>query len=114
MAVIFHPYQRASPEIWRAEGPRNYALSSIVRVLSAFAIAVLYVFVVRFHVAWFSDGIVGALRFAAAIWMALAAPVAIESAIYIRMHSMVVLGQVIDWLTTSVLACAITAWWMTR
>jgi len=46
--------------------------------------------------------------------MALAAPVAIESAIYIRMHSMVVLGQVIDWLTTSVLACAITAWWMTR
>ena len=106
MGVIFHPYQRASPEIWRAEGPRNYALSSIVRMLSAFAITVLYVFVARFHVAWFSDGIVGALRFAAAIWMALAAPVAIESAIYIRMHSMVVLGQVIDWLTT--------AWWMTR
>jgi hypothetical protein len=112
MGVIFHRYQRATPEIWRAEGPRNYALSSIVRVLSAIAIAVLYVFVVRFHIAWFSDGTVGAFRFAAAIWMAVAAPVAIESAIYIRMHSMVVLGQVIDWLTTSILTCVITGWWI--
>ena len=113
MGVIFHPYQRASPEIWRAEGPRNYALSSIVRVLSAIAIAVLYVLVARFHIGLFSDGIAGAFRFAAAIWIAFAAPVAIESAIYVRMHSMVVLGQVIDWLTTSILACVITAWWIT-
>ena len=113
MGVVFHRYQRATPEIWRAEGPRNYALSSLVRVFSAIAIAVLYAVVARFQVGWFSDGIVGAFRFAAAIWMATAAPVAIESAIYIRMHSMVVLGQVIDWLTTSILACAITAWWMT-
>src|SRR5438105_11977771 len=91
MGVIFHRYQRVSPEIWRPEGPRNYALSSIVRVLSAIAIAVLYLFVARFHVPWFSDGIVGAFRFAAAVWMALAAPVAIESAIYIRVHSMIAL-----------------------
>jgi len=112
MGVIFHRYQRSTPEIWRAEGPRNYALSSLVRVLSAIAIAVLYVFVARFHVGWFSGGIVGAFRFAAAIWMAMAAPVAVESAIYIRMHSMIVLGQVIDWLTTSILACVITAWWI--
>jgi len=67
-------------------------LSNIVRVPSAIAIAVLYVFVARFHVAWFSEGIVGAFRFGAAIWMALAAPVAIESAIYIQIHSMVLLG----------------------
>ena len=112
MGVIFHRYQRSTPEIWRAEGPRNYALSSLVRVLSAIAIALPYAFVARFHVGWFSGGIVGAFRFAAVIWMAMAAPVAIESAIYIRMHSMVVLGQVIDWLTTSILACVITAWWI--
>jgi hypothetical protein len=29
------------------------------------------------------------------------------------MHSMVVLGQVIDWLTTTILACAITFLWIT-
>jgi len=112
MGVVFHRYQRVTPEIWRAEGPRNYALSSIVRVLSAIAIAVLYVLVARFHVGLFADGLAGAFRFAAAIWIALAAPVAIESAIYIRMHSMVVLGQVIDWLTTSILTCVITGWWI--
>jgi len=28
------------------------------------------------------------------------------------MHSMVVLGQVIDWLTTAILACAITFLWI--
>lgn len=111
MGLVFHRYQRATPDTWRLEGPRNYVLSSLVRVLSAIAISVLYVLVASFHVAFFADGMVGALRFAAAIWIALAAPVAIEAAIYVRMHSMVVLGQVIDWLTTVILACAITFLW---
>jgi hypothetical protein len=43
MGLVFHRYQRASPETWRPEGPRNYALSSLVRVLSAIAISALYV-----------------------------------------------------------------------
>ncbi len=114
MAVVFHRYQRATPETWRPEGPRNHALSAIVRVFSAIAISFLYVLVARFHVGFFADGIVGALRFAAIIWIALAAPVAIEAAIYVRLHSMVVVGQVIDWLTTVVLACAITFFWISR
>ena len=113
MGLVFHRYQRATPETWRPEGPRNYALSSLVRVLSAIAISALYVLVARFQVSFFADGMVGALRFAALIWIALSAPVAIEAAIYVRMHSMVVLGQVIDWLTTAILACAITFLWIT-
>jgi hypothetical protein len=110
--LVFHRYQRATPETWRPEGPRNYALSSFVRVIATVAIAIVYVLVARFHVAFFGDGLAGALRFAAVIWIALAAPVAIEAAIYVRIHSMVVLGQVIDWLTTSVLACVITFFWI--
>src|SRR4030095_9580578 len=85
MGLVFHRYQRTTPETWRPEGPRSYALSSVVRVLAAIAISVLYVLVARFHVAFFADGIVGAFRFAAAIWIALAAPVAIEAAISVRM-----------------------------
>src|SRR5438105_6238816 len=112
MGFVFHRYQRATPETWRPEGPRNYALSSLVRVLSAIAISVLYVLIVRFHVGFFAEGLAGALRFAAALWIALAAPVAIEAAIYVRMHSLVVVGQVLDWLTTVVLACAITFVWI--
>ena len=71
MGLVFHRYQRATPETWRPEGPRNYALSSLVRVLSAIAISALYVLVARFHVGFFADGMVGALRFAALIWIAL-------------------------------------------
>ena len=112
MGLVFHRYQAATPEIWRPEGPRNYTLSSVVRVFSAVAISIVYVLIVRFQVGFFADGMVGALRFAAVIWIALAAPVAIEAAIYVRMHSMVVLGQVIDWLTTTILACAITFAWI--
>jgi hypothetical protein len=108
MGVVFHRYQRVTPETWRPEGPRVYFLSSIVRVLACIAVAVLYVLIVRFNVAWFAQGIAGALRFAAAIWIAIAAPVTIEAAIYIRLHSMVVLGQVIDWLTSCVLVCIAT------
>jgi len=112
MGLVFHRYQRATPETWGPEGPRTYALSSLVRVVSAIAISFLYVLVARFHVDFFADGMAGALRFAAVIWIALAAPVAIEAAIYVRMHSMVVVGQVLDWLTTAMLACAITFVWI--
>lgn len=114
MAVVFHRYQRSTPETWRPETARNYILSSLVRVFSAFAIAMLYVLVARFHVGYFGEGIAGAFRFGAVLWIALAAPVAIEAAIYIRLHSMVVLGQVIDWLTTIVLTCVITNLWLAR
>ena len=114
MAVVFHRYQRSTPETWRAETARNYTLSSIVRLFSAIGIAVIYVLIARFQVGYFGEGIAGAMRFAAVLWIALAAPVAIEAAIYIRLHSMVVLGQVLDWLTTIVLTCVITNLWLGR
>src|SRR5207237_3884171 len=85
MGFVFHRYQRATPATWRPEGPRHYLLSSLVRLVSAIVIAIIYVLVARFHVAFFSDGTAGALRFAALIWIALAAPVAIETAIYVRL-----------------------------
>jgi hypothetical protein len=30
------------------------------------------------------------------------------------LHRLVVLGQLLDWLTTSVLACLVTSWWLAR
>jgi hypothetical protein len=59
----------------------------------------------------FAGGCPGAFRFAAVSWMALAAPVVINAAIFINLHPWFVLGQVINSLTTSILACTITAWW---
>src|SRR5438552_13934825 len=52
MGLVFHRYQRATPETWGPEGPRTYALSSLVRVVSSLDISILYVLVARFHVAF--------------------------------------------------------------
>ena len=41
--------------------------------------------------------------FAIGIWGALALPNLLESAIFVRLHRLVVIGQLLDWLTTSVL-----------
>jgi hypothetical protein len=112
MGVIFHRFQARTPDTWRPEGNRSYALSSAIHFLACIVIATLFVLVVRSQAGVFADGIHGALRFAAVIWLAIAAPFAIEAAIFINLHPWVVVGQVLDWLTTSMLACASAAWWL--
>ena len=112
MGVIFHRFQARTPNTWRPEGPRSYALSSAIHFLACIAIATLFVLVVRSQAGVFAGGIHGALHFAVLIWVAIGAPLAIEAAIFINLHPWVVVGQVVDWLTTSILACAITAWWL--
>jgi hypothetical protein len=114
MGVIFHRYQRETPNTWRSEGPRSYVAASLVRIFAAFGIACLFVLIVRFNIAFFGAGLIGNLRFALCIWGAISLPIVLESAIFIRLHPMVVFGQLLDWLSTSVLACVITGWWLHR
>ncbi len=111
MGVIFHRFQMRTPQTWRPESNRSYALSIVIRFAACFALAALFVLVARSAGGEFWMGIHGALRFGALVWMAIAAPFAIESAIFINLHPSVVVGQVADWLTTSLLACVLTAWW---
>jgi hypothetical protein len=102
------------PETWRPEGPRK--LRTLQSGTGAFRPLRSPLFTFWSHgfrsafslMEWW-----GALRFAALIWIALSAPVAIEAAIYVRMHSMVVLGAGDRWLTTAIVACAITFLWIT-
>jgi hypothetical protein len=111
MGVIFHRFQKRTPNTWRAEGNRSYALSAAIHFVACIAIATLFLLVARTQGGVFTGGLHGALRFAALIWMAIAAPLAIEASIFINLHPWVVVGQVLDWLTTSVLACTLAAWW---
>jgi hypothetical protein len=114
MGVIFHRYQGETPNTWRAEGPRSYVAASLLRIFAAFGIACLFVLIVRFNIEFFGAGLMGNLRFALCIWGAISLPMILESAIFIRLHPMVVLGQLLDWLSTSVLACVITGWRLHR
>jgi hypothetical protein len=110
MGVIFHRFQIRTPNTWRPENNRSYALSSAIHFAACIAIATLFLLVVQ-NGGVFAGGMPGALRFGALIWMAVAAPLAIEAAVFVNLHPWVVVGQVVDWLTTCTLACAIAAWW---
>jgi hypothetical protein len=109
MGVVFHRFQQQTPNTWRPENNRSYALSSAITFLSCIAIATLFLLVARMG-GVFAGGCTGALRFAAVSWMALAAPVVINAAVFVNLHPWFVLGQVINSLTTSILACTITSW----
>jgi len=114
MGVVFHRFQKETPDTWRPEGPRNYAGASLLRLLAALGIACLFTLIVRFNVAFFATGMAGSLRFAACLWGAISLPTILESAIFVRLHPLVVLGELLDWLTTSVVVCVITGWWLGR
>jgi hypothetical protein len=108
--VSFHRYQRETPETSRPEGSRSYITASLLHVLAAIGIACLFTLVVRFKVGIFAVGFQGSFYFAICIWGGLALPILLESAIFVRLHHVVVIGRLLDWLTNSVLACAII-WW---
>ena len=111
MGVMFHRFQQRTPNTWRPEGKASYALSSIIHFLACIAIATLFLIVGRNFDSIFSGGPDRAILFAVMLWSVIAAPLALDAAVYINLHPLVVLGQLLDWLTTSVLACGIAAWW---
>jgi len=112
MGAIFHRFQKETPSTWRAEGPRNYIVASLLHILAALGIACLSTLIVRFNITFFAAGIIGGIRFALCIWGAMSLPIILESALFIRLHPFVVLGQLLDWLTTALLACLLTGYWL--
>jgi len=114
MGVIFHSFQKRTPDTWRRESGLSYAASSAIHILAALAIAIFFV-VLRQHAPdLFASGIHCVVAFAFTLWAVLALPIILEAAIFIKLHPLVVLGQLLDWLTTSLLATLITAWWPRR
>src|SRR5438128_750962 len=114
MAVVFHRFQKQTPETWRPEGPRNYIGASLLHLVAAIGIACLCTLMIRFNVGMFGPGFGGGTRFALAIWGAISLPIIAESALFIRLHPLVVIGQLLDWLTTSLVASLATNWWLVR
>ena len=110
MGFVFHRFQRLTPNTWRPENSRSYMLSSIVTFLSCIAIATVFLLIARMG-GVFAGGLTGALRFAAVVWMAWSAPLIVNAAVFINLHPWFVVGQVVNALTNSVLACAIAACW---
>ncbi|MDQ2919957.1 MAG: hypothetical protein M3R10_08795 [Verrucomicrobiota bacterium] len=111
MGLVFHRFQKQTPNTWRPENKGSYAISSIIHFLASIAIATLFMRVALTFGSLFSGGIIPACIFGVLIWGAIAAPFAVDAAVFINLSPLVVLGQLLDWLTTSVVACALAAWW---
>lgn len=114
MGSIFHRFQKLTPQTWRRETAQSHAFSSALHILAAIGIALLFTIVASDQSSFFSAGIGGGLQFALACWGVFALPIVLGAAIYINLHPLVVVGQLLDWLSTSLLATVITAWWRSR
>jgi hypothetical protein len=112
MGLIFHPFQKLTPQTWRRETARSHALSSALHILAAVGIALFFTIVVRDQSLSFASGLGGGILFAFACWCVFALPILLGAAIYINLHPLVVLGQLLDWLSTLLLATVITALWL--
>jgi len=111
MGIIFHRYQQHTPDTWRSENKSSFAFSALIHFLACIVIATLFLLVGRIFGGVFGGGLDRAGAFAVLIWLGMAAPLALDAAIYIRLHPLVLVGQLLDWLTTSILACVLAAWW---
>jgi hypothetical protein len=114
MGSIFHRFQKLTPQTWRPESGRSHALSSAVHILAALGIALLFMIVAGDQSSPFAAGIGGSVQFALACWCVFALPIVLGAAIYVNLHPLVVVGQLLDWLSVSLLATVITAWWRNR
>lgn len=101
MGVIFHRFQKLTPGTWRRETGQSYFLSSALHILAACGIAFLFTIVVHDQSQFFSAGIGGSVRVAIVCWSVFALPIILEGAIFINLHPLVVLGRLLDWLSTS-------------
>jgi hypothetical protein len=79
-------------------------------VLGAIAIAIFFSVLKQHAAALFESGIIVQLASRSPSWAVFAIHIVVNAAVFIALHPFVVLGQLLDWLTTSLLAALITAW----
>lgn len=112
VAVVFHKYQRNTPQTWRPESGRAHALSSLIQIAACIALATVYVMVLRGGGGLFTDGLRGALWFAVLGWIAFVAPVLLNTGLYVNLDPLVTVGLLLNWLTTALLTTVLTGWWV--
>jgi hypothetical protein len=107
---LFHEYQRHTPETWRPEGVRQYALSSLVQVLAGAPVGLLY-FVTGGPARAAQQGwLMSGGSFGLFAWLGFACPVVLISAVYVRQHAGVTIGLLLDSLVGVLLVSTACAW----
>ena len=109
VGVIFHSYQRLTPQTWRPEGPRSYTVATIVDILFGVGFAFFFAY---YHAGLGIDSLGSAVVAGLILWALFTLPVLLSTGIFVNWHNMVWLGLVLDWLViicgVSALACLLT------
>jgi hypothetical protein len=107
---LFHPYQRLTPQTWRVgEGPKQYLASSVLTIVAATLIALLYSLMDPLALPW-GSWLESGLAFGALCWAALALPIVLSNALFVNLHRGFVTGLLLSWLIVALLAATSAAW----
>ena len=107
---LFHPYQAQTPKTWRsAESWTHYLYSSGLRFLACLATAIFYDVFSAAPPGIFGGAISSGACFGALLWVATAAPVILETALFVNWHRGFVVGLLLDWLVLCLIAGTIAS-----
>ncbi len=107
--VLFQPFQRRTPGVWRAGvTPAGYAAAGVLKLLAGVSISLLVC--LSFGIQDFSSPIMLGLVVGTAAWAAAAVPALLSVSIFVKLHPGFVAGLLIDWLVVCLLAGGISAW----
>ena len=112
MGALFHRFQALTPNTWRPEGPKQYALSSVFIMMGSVGVALLFALtggVVAAHgIAWWLQG----LAFGSLCWAALPLPSLLSMSLFVNFHRGFIVGALLDSLVACVLTSVVVAWFV--
>lgn len=97
-AGVFHKFQKRTPGTWRREGPAQYVLSVVCRMLVGVGFPLLYIYTgMGAADAVRSGWLVIGLKMGVLTWMAAPLPLTLSMATFVNLHKGVVAGLLLDW-----------------
>jgi hypothetical protein len=114
MGALFHRFQALTPNTWRPEGPKQYALSSVFIIMGSIGIGLLFALtggVAATHgSAWWLQG----LAFGLLCWAALPLPSLLSMSLFVNFHPGFVVGALLDSLVACTMTGVVVAWFIVR
>jgi hypothetical protein len=102
---LFHPYQARTPNTWRAaESWATYLYSAGVRIIACIGIALLYDALAQGTPIFGGGALLGGVAFGVCLWAVAAAPVIVETALFVNWHRGFLIGLLLDWLVVCLVA----------
>jgi hypothetical protein len=114
MGALFHRFQALTPNTWRPEGTKQYALSSAFIVLGSIGLSLLFALTggvtAARGAAWWLQG----LAFGSLCWVALPLPSLLSMALFVNFHRGFVLGALLDSFVACLVTSVVVAWFIVR